>query len=51
MIIVGAILIVLGYFLNVGLLYTIGGILLVLGLVFWVFGALDHPIGGRAHYW
>jgi hypothetical protein len=51
MIVTGVILIILGYFLNVGLLYTIGGILLVVGLIFWLLGALDHPIGGRAHYW
>lgn len=51
MIVLGVILLILGYFLGVPLLYTIGAILLVVGVVLWIAGSTGHAIGGRAHYW
>jgi len=51
MIVTGVILLLLGYLLNISLLYTIGGILLVVGLVLWIAGSMGHAIGGRPHYW
>jgi hypothetical protein len=51
MIITGLILLLLGYFLGISILYTIGGILLVVGLVLWIAGSMGHAVGGRAHYW
>lgn len=50
-IVTGVILMLLGYFLGISILYTIGGILLVVGLVLWIAGAMGHAIGGRPHYW
>ena len=50
-IVTGLILLLLGYFLGISILYTVGGILLVIGLVLWIAGAAGHGIGGRAHYW
>jgi membrane-bound ClpP family serine protease len=47
MLIVGLILLLLGLFLNVGILTTIGIILLVVGAVLWILGAVGRPIGGR----
>lgn len=47
MIILGIILLVLGYFLNVGILTTIGIILIVLGVIFWILGSMGRAVGGR----
>jgi hypothetical protein len=41
------ILLLLGYFLHVGILSTIGIILLVVGAVLWLLGAVGRPVGGR----
>ena len=51
MIVLGVILLLLGYFLHVSLLWTIGIILLVVGAVLWIFGAVGRPVAGRRHYW
>ncbi|MFL6091214.1 MAG: DUF6131 family protein [Aeromicrobium sp.] len=51
MMITGVILLLLGYFLGISILYTIGGILLVIGLVLWIAGAMGNAVGGRPHYW
>jgi hypothetical protein len=51
MIVTGVILLLLGYFLGISILYTVGGILLVIGLVLWIAGAMGHAVGGRPHYW
>lgn len=51
MIILGIILILIGALANIGILYTIGGILLVVGIVLWVLGATGRAVGGRNHYW
>ncbi|OLL76057.1 small hydrophobic hypothetical protein [Pseudonocardia sp. Ae168_Ps1] len=47
MIILGLILLVVGYFLNIGLLTTLGGILLVIGVILVILGAIGKPVGGR----
>jgi hypothetical protein len=52
MIVLGIILILLAYFLEVpGILYTIGVILVVVGVILWILGSLGRAIGGRRHYW
>ncbi|MET9592932.1 DUF6131 family protein [Streptomyces sp. NPDC006516] len=51
MIIIGAILLVLGLVTGIGVLWTIGIILLVIGAVLWLLGAVGHAVGGRRHYW
>jgi Family of unknown function (DUF6131) len=50
MIILGVILLVLGYLLPLPILYTLGAILIVIGLVLLLLGGVGHPIGGR-RYW
>jgi len=49
-IILGAILIVLGILIKISVLYTIGIILLVVGLVLELLGAFHRPFLGRRHY-
>lgn len=49
-IILGILLLVLGYVLPLPLLYTIGWILVVIGVILWIVGAIGHPVAGR-RYW
>jgi len=51
MIILGVILLLLGYLLGISLLYYIGGILLVVGLVLLLLGQVGRPVGGRSSWW
>ena len=52
MIIIGIILLVLGYVLPLPLLWTLGWILVVLGALLLVFGAVaGRPIAGRRYWW
>jgi hypothetical protein len=50
-IILGVILIVIGAIADIGILYTIGAILAIVGVIFWVLGALGRAVGGRPHYY
>ncbi|WP_186315985.1 DUF6131 family protein [Catellatospora sichuanensis] len=51
MLVLGLILLLLGYFLNISILWTIGLILLIVGAILWILGAVGRPVGGRRHYW
>ena len=51
MIILGVILLVLGYVLGISLLYYLGGILLVIGVVLMVLGGTGRAVAGRRHYY
>ncbi|GAA1402822.1 DUF6131 family protein [Catellatospora coxensis] len=51
MLILGLILLLLGYFLHISILWTIGLILLIVGAILWILGAVGRPVGGRRHYW
>lgn len=47
MIILGLILLLVGYFTGITLLYYLGGLLLLVGVVLLVLGAVGRPVGGR----
>jgi membrane protein implicated in regulation of membrane protease activity len=47
MIILGLILLLIGYLTGLSLLYYLGGILLIVGVVFLVLGNVGRPVGGR----
>jgi len=51
MIIFGLILFVLGLLFGIGLLETIGIVLMVIGLVLLLLGGVGHPVGGRRYWW
>ena len=51
MITVGVILLLIGLLTGVGILSTVGVILLVVGAILWILGAVGHQVGGRAHYY
>lgn len=50
MIVVGAILLVLGFFFSMNWLVGLGVVLLVIGAVLWVMGSVGRPVAGR-RYW
>ena len=47
MIVLGIILLFIGYFTGLSIEYTIGGILVVVGVILWILGAVGRPVGGR----
>jgi uncharacterized membrane protein HdeD (DUF308 family) len=49
-IVLGLILLILGFVLNISILWTLGVILLVIGVVLFIAGRMGHAIGGRKHY-
>lgn len=51
MIVTGLILMLLGLLLKIGILSTVGIVLLVVGLVLMLLGQSGRPIGSRRHYW
>ncbi len=51
MIIVGIVLLVLGFILAIPILWSIGIIVLVVGLIFELLGATGRAVGGRRHYY
>lgn len=50
-VIIGLVLLLLGFLLGIPILWTIGIIVLVVGLVLMLFGAAGRPVYGRRHYW
>ncbi|MFF2546019.1 DUF6131 family protein [Kitasatospora sp. NPDC058063] len=51
MIVLGVILLIIGFVTGISILWTIGIVLVMIGLVLWVAGALGHAVGGRRHYY
>ncbi|EUA06117.1 putative membrane protein [Mycobacterium kansasii 732] len=50
MIVVGAILLILGFVFGIHLLTVLGIIVLVIGAVLWALGSIGRPVAGR-RYW
>lgn len=50
MIALGVVLLILGFVFNIQVLWSIGVILLIIGAVLWVLGAVGRPVAGR-RYW
>ena len=51
MIIIGIILLIIGFVAHIAIIWTIGIIVLVLGLIAALLGMTGHAVGGRRHYW
>jgi Family of unknown function (DUF6131) len=51
MIVLGIILLVLGWLLAIQILWTLGIILIVIGVILELLGAIGRPVMGRRHYW
>jgi hypothetical protein len=50
MIVLGVILLLIGYLAHIAILWTIGIILLIIGLVLMLMGRMGRGVGGRRHY-
>jgi hypothetical protein len=51
MIILGVILLIIGFVAAIPILWSIGIILLLVGLVLMLLGSAGRMVGGRRHYW
>ncbi|MFI6958627.1 DUF6131 family protein [Nocardia sp. NPDC050408] len=50
MIILGIILLVVGFLLKIQILWVIGIVVLIIGLVLLLLGSMGRAVGGRRHY-
>lgn len=50
MIVLGLILLIIGFVAGISILWTIGIILLVIGVILFILGAIGREVGGRK-YW
>jgi hypothetical protein len=51
MIVGGVLLILFAILFDVPLLYTLGAVLAIAGVILWILGSLGRTIGSRPHYW
>ena len=51
MIILGLILLVIGFIVHLPILWTIGVVLIVIGAILALLGATDRAVGGRKHWY
>jgi len=51
MIILGVVLLIVGFIAHISILWTIGLILVIVGAVFAILGATGRAIGGRKHWY
>ena len=49
MIVLGVVLLILGFVFGVHLLWVLGVVLLVIGAVLWALGSVGRPVAGRRH--
>lgn len=50
MIILGVILLIIGFVTKIAIIWTLGIIAVVVGAVLALLGVADHAVGGRRHY-
>lgn len=51
MIILGIVLLIIGFVAKIAILWTLGIIVLVIGVILFALGAAGREIGGRRHYY
>jgi Family of unknown function (DUF6131) len=51
MIVLGVVLLVIGFLTGIAILWTLGILLVLIGLVLAVVGGTSHAVGGRRHYY
>jgi hypothetical protein len=51
MIILGIILLIIGFLLKIAIVWALGILAIVVGLILALLGAVGHAVGGRRHYW
>jgi hypothetical protein len=50
MILLGIVLLIIGFVVKIAIVWTIGVVVLLIGLVLAVLGMVGHAVGGRRHY-
>lgn len=50
MIVLGVILLILGFVFGISILWTLGIVLIVIGVILWILGGTGHPVLHR-RYW
>jgi hypothetical protein len=51
MVLLGIVLLVIGFVTGIAILWTIGIVLVAIGAILWLLGAMGHAVAGRKHYW
>ena len=51
MIIIGLVLLLVGFLTGIPILWAVGLLLVLVGAVLWILGAAGREIGGRRHYY
>jgi hypothetical protein len=51
MILLGIVLLIAGFVFKISILWTIGVIRVVIGVVLMLMGRMGHAVGGRRHYY
>jgi hypothetical protein len=51
MVFLGLVLLLIGFLLKIAILWSLGIIVLVVGVVLMLLGAAGHAVGGRRHYY
>jgi cell division protein FtsW (lipid II flippase) len=51
MMVFGVVLLIIGFVAGIPILWTIGLVVLVVGVVLFLVGSAGHAVGGRRHYW
>ncbi|PQM45604.1 DUF6131 family protein [Mycobacterium talmoniae] len=47
----GVILVIVGYLLDIQMVWALGVVSLVIGAVLWILGKLGRPVAGRRHWY
>jgi uncharacterized membrane protein HdeD (DUF308 family) len=50
-IVLGIVLLIIGFVAKVAILWTLGVVVLIVGAVLWLMGSMGRAVGGRRHYW
>lgn len=51
MIVLGLLLLLIGFLANIAIAWSLGVIVLILGLILLLLGSTGRAVGGRRHYW
>jgi hypothetical protein len=51
MIVLGIVLLIVGFLIKIPVLWTIGIVVLVIGAILFLLGALGREVGGRRHWY
>lgn len=51
MILLGIILLIVGFLTGISIIWVLGIIALIVGAILAVAGLVGHAVGGRTHYW